>query len=883
MRGAQPRAIMPAGLIRERTLVTDADLALKTPLARLADWLRRNRTAAVVSLSSLAFVAVAFAIYRITEDVRYGAVLDDLTTVSWARLGLAVLFTFLSFGFLICYDVNALRHIGRKLPLGQVVIVSFSAYAVGNTAGFGPLSGGAIRYRGYSRMGLSGEEIARVIAFVTVAFGLGLALLTGVSVLFYADQVAGAAGYSPLALRGIALAILAALVAGGAWLWHARRREEVAAQLPPLRDFLMQFLVTAGDVAAAATVLYVLLPAGLPIGWPAFAALFCLAIGLGVLSHVPAGLGVFEAVILAGLGPAMPTEQVVGAVVLYRLVYHVMPLFLAVLAFTATELLEYRNTVAAIWTRQLSAAVIPPLLSVLALVTGVMLVFSAVLPTRPEALEWISALVPLQLLESAHFLSSVLGLLLVVIARGLVHRLDGAFWAGLVVAGVALALSFLKAVTPYEAVFLAVLLAGLLLNRHSFSRRASLLAEPLTPAWIGALAVVVAAAVMILFIVYRDVDYDNQLWWQFTFDGDAPRGLRAAVAVALVAAVIALASLLRPARHGIAPASAEEIARAVDICAGQDNSGGNLVRMADKALMFSGDGSAFLMYDVQGKSWISLFGPIGDPEARAELVWRFVEAARASGGRPVFYQVPPSLLAACADAGLRALKLGEMAVVDLSGFDLKSSRWGETRRALAQGARDGKAVEVLLPAEVPAVLDELEAISDSWLAHHQAREKGFALGRFERDFVASQPVAVLRFQGEIVAFATLLLTDTHAEATVDLMRFGAAAPRGAMDFLFGALMDWSKAQGYRTFNLGMAPLSGFSTHSTAPIWNHVGEAIFTHGEKFYNFKGLRAFKAKYNPDWEPRYLVVGGAMSPVAALVDVTLLIGGGIKGVVGK
>lgn len=849
----------------------------------LLGWLRRNRTAALVGLSSVAFVAVAFAIYRITEDVRYDAVVAALAQTPWSRLALAVLCTAISFGFLICYDFNALRHIGRRLPAGPVAIVSFSAYAVGNTAGFGALSGGAIRYRGYGRMGLSGEEIARVVAFVTGAFGLGLAVLTGVSLLLFADQVAALAGHSATVLRLVAAAILAAVSCGGIWLWRARRDNGLAAQLPPLRDFLLQFLVTAGDVAAAASVLYVLLPAGLPIGWPAFAALFCMAIGLGVLSHVPAGLGVFEAVIIGGLGPAVPTEQVIGALVLYRLVYHVLPLFLAVLALTATEILEYRDTVSAIWTRQLSAAVIPPLLSVLTLVSGVMLAFSSVLPTPQADLEWMSRFVSLQVLESAHFLSSVLGLLLVVVARGVVHRLDGAFWTALAIASLALALTFLKAIAPYEAATLGVLIVGLVLNRRSFSRRTSLLAEPLTPAWIGALAVIVVAAVTMLFIVYRDVAYSSELWWQFEFMGEAPRGLRAAMGMSLIAGAVALASLLRPARHEVAPATPDDIARAVAICDAQDNSGGNLVRMGDKALLFSTDGAGFVMYDVQGRSWISLFGPIGTEDARAELIWRFVETARAAGGRPVFYQVPPDLLPACADAGLRALKLGEMALVDLAGFDLKASRWGETRRSLAKGERDGMAVEVLAPEAVPAVIETLQTISDNWLAHHQAREKGFALGRFDRGFVTSQPVAVLRFNGEIVAFATLMLTDTKAEATIDLMRFGAAAPRGAMDFLFGALLVWAKGQGFRNFNLGMAPLSGFSTHSAAPIWNHVGQAIFAHGEKFYNFKGLRAFKSKYNPDWEPRYLVVGGGMSPAAALLDVTLLIGGGLKGVVGK
>ncbi|HEY0212203.1 MAG TPA: bifunctional lysylphosphatidylglycerol flippase/synthetase MprF [Paenirhodobacter sp.] len=869
--------------------MAEAPLSAVSPLNRLIASLRRNRGAAIGLLSTLAFGFVAIAISKITQDVDYATVSAALAGTPWHSIVLAVGFTALSFACLICYDVNALRHIGRQLPWPQVAVVSFSAYAVGNTAGFGPLSGGAIRYRGYSRLGLRGEDVARVIAYVTVAFGVGLAVLTGMSILVFAWQVGQLIGVNTDLLRLAAAALLAAVTCALLWLWRGRpvTVDEAAGapktRLPSATTCLLQLLITTLDIAAAASVLYVLMPGDIPLHWPAFAALFCVAIGLGVLSHVPAGLGVFEAVIIAGLGPSVPTEQVIGALVLYRLVYHVLPLFLAVLALAVGELLEYRHSVAAIWTRQLNAAVVPPLLAMMALICGVMLVFSSVLPTPQANLDRLSEWVPIQILEAAHFLSSLLGLMLVVVARGLVHRLDGAWWAGLIIGVVAIAFTLPKALAPYEAAALAVLVLGLAANRRCFDRRARLLAEPLTPVWLGAIAMILVAALTILFFVYRDVDYSNELWWQFEFLGEAPRGLRAMMGLSIAAAAIGFASLLRPARNRIPPASPAEIARAVTISAAQDESGGNLVRMGDKAVMVSDDGRAFIMYAVQGRSWISLFGPIGDDAAKPELIWRFVETARAAGGKAVFYEVPPNLLSAYADVGLRALKLGEMAKVDLEKMDLAASRWGEQRRALAKGERDGMQIDILAPGDVPLVLDDLQRISNAWLAQHEAREKGFALGRFDRDFVCTQPVAVLRFKGAIVAFATLMLTDTQAEATVDLMRFGPDAPRGAMDFLFCALLNESKKRGYRQFNLGMAPLSGFATHAAAPMWNHFGQAIFTHGERFYNFRGLRAFKAKYNPDWEPRYLIVGGGVSPVAALLDVTLLIGGGLKGVVGK
>ena len=184
---------------------------------------------------------------------------------------------------------------------------------------------------------------------------------------------------------------------------------------------------------------------------------------------------------------------------------------------------------------------------------------------------------------------------------------------------------------------------------------------------------------------------------------------------------------------------------------------------------------------------------------------------------------------------------------------------------------------------MPAILDELKQVSDSWLAHHNTREKRFSLGAFEPDYILSQPVAILRKDGKITAFANLMVTDTKKEATVDLMRFSPDAPRGSMDFLFVSIMQHLREAGYESFNLGMAPMSGMSKRDAAPVWDRIGSTLFEHGERFYNFKGLRAFKAKFHPKWEPRYLAVQNGADAALALMDATVLISGGVRGVIGK
>ena len=180
-------------------------------------------------------------------------------------------------------------------------------------------------------------------------------------------------------------------------------------------------------------------------------------------------------------------------------------------------------------------------------------------------------------------------------------------------------------------------------------------------------------------------------------------------------------------------------------------------------------------------------------------------------------------------------------------------------------------------------MDELAAISERWLADHNVREKRFSLGAFRPDYIAAQPVAVIRHDGRIVAFASLLLTNEKQEASIDLMRF-ADAPASTMEILILRLILHFQAEGYKWFSLGMAPLSGLPESGVAgPLWYQVGRSVFDHGEKFYNFSGLRAFKSKFAPEWRPRYLAISGGADPILTLADIAVLISGGLKGMIGR
>ena len=249
----------------------------------------------------------------------------------------------------------------------------------------------------------------------------------------------------------------------------------------------------------------------------------------------------------------------------------------------------------------------------------------------------------------------------------------------------------------------------------------------------------------------------------------------------------------------------------------------------------------------------------------------------------VFYQVSAANLPIYLDMGLSLTKLGEQAVVSLSSFSLEGKKRGDLRRDHARAQREGARFAILSPDEVAAALPRLRAISDRWLDDKEAAEKGFSLGYFDDTYLSRFPCAVVRFEDEIIAFANLWPTADRSELSIDLMRYVDAGPHYVMDFLFVELMLWAKANGYREFSLGMAPLAGLSGHELAPMWHKFGVFATRHGSHFYNFSGLRNYKNKFLPQWRPRYLVCPGGLRMPLIMFHVSRLISGGTLQLLGR
>lgn len=307
---------------------------------------RRSRRFAWIGMgaSLLLFGASLVVLWHMVSEIDVYELRSAFTAASLRQMGLAILFTIISYSLLTCYDAIALRQLKLQVPYRTTALASFTSYAVSFTLGFPLLTAGTVRYWIYSPRGVSPGRVASLTVITGVTFWLGMALVLAWSMIRKADELASLV-YTHIWMNQL-VGLGAAVLVAGYLVWVSIKRRAVKIQgwkleLPGFRLSLVQMLIGAADVCAGCAVLFILLPGGHNLSFETFLAVYIFAVMLGVASHAPGGLGVFEATILLALS-SYPREPVLGALLLYRLCYYLVP-FVVALAFLGGY--EVRNRI----------------------------------------------------------------------------------------------------------------------------------------------------------------------------------------------------------------------------------------------------------------------------------------------------------------------------------------------------------------------------------------------------------------------------------------------------------------------------------------------------------------------------------------------------------
>jgi len=271
---------------------------------------------------------VFYLLAKMLRDVEVADVVEAIRNFSGATLAKAIGLAAFGYIWIIGYDYLALRYLKWQIPWPRLIFTSLSAFALQRNIGPAPITGGAVRYRFYKKYGLSVADAAIMTALCGLFFTLGIILTAGLALLIQPQGLARVSGISELVLRGLGGLIIIGLLGFLAWSRlrnHPIRIKSWEAPPPSLGMSVAQLFFGTIDIAIVAGVAYVLLPADVSLMYPAFVGIYVLAMLTGALSHVPAGVGVFEAMLLLFL-PDADKGALLASLLAFRGIYYLLPL-----------------------------------------------------------------------------------------------------------------------------------------------------------------------------------------------------------------------------------------------------------------------------------------------------------------------------------------------------------------------------------------------------------------------------------------------------------------------------------------------------------------------------------------------------------------------------
>ena len=626
-------------------------------MARTARFLRH-----VPTLLGFALLGGAmFVVQQEFRTLRLKEIAGALTSLPYRSLAFSFGFTILSYAVLTCYDRLATIYAGHRVSYRRVAFASFCAYALSHNLGFAAVSGAAVRFRLYAHWGLTPLQIGKVVAFCSLTFALGGMVLGG-SILFLEPTAVPFFGdHLPLVTLYSIGALLWGIVAAYLVLARVFRRVTILGhlvQLPGLRMAALQVLLATADVAVTAAIFDALLPAEPGLTFPRFLAVYVASYTAGLAANLPGGIGVFDTAMLLGLAPYVDAPQIVGALVIFRLYYYIIPLFLAGGLFAGNEVLLRSRTLLARrgltpvqtsgprWSEPDFAVAAA---SGTVALCGALLLASGILAAHPVS-AWIASHNAAYAKEAEQFLPSLIGATLLILAIGLSRRVTLAWGATLVMLVVASAFTMVQRVGIWIPLLLLAVIFLLAPYRSAFYRRARLFNAPLRPSGVIALLVLINCTLVLWGLDRHVQGLSTSSWWAVVLSPEIPNSLRINVALAVAIGLGATWRLVRPAKVAWLEWGNDARRRYASL-------GGDPPPRAD-GLVWGEAGRAAIPFRRFGQVLLALGDPIGWEGDQLSAIWRLRDLARQEGMDAAVYRAGCHFLNVYSNLGLAAFPLG---------------------------------------------------------------------------------------------------------------------------------------------------------------------------------------------------------------------------------
>lgn len=575
---------------------------------------------------------------------------------------------------------------------------------------------------------------------------------------------------------------------------------------------------------------------------------------IGILSMIPGGLGTFDLTFIMGLSKfGVPQEQALLALVLYRVSYYIVPVLIGiVLAIHEGKTVidkKYNNIFSSILS-QISYNIS----AILIFLSGIMILLFRALPEMRATFRGIY-----KLIEPSSNISItteiIMGFLLIAISRMLAYKAKDIFTIVMILLAIALGSSFIDK-SMGQIIFLIFVIAFLWLSKKNFYR------ESFCFSWERILQDTVFLFGFLLFylIIYfprfpmkakRLSAYVAELL-EYNYNYLLLSSLLGFLLSIGFIAIVYLIAKSKKYPFERFKDNKEAIDNILENYKGSPLT--HLMYLEDKYVFLNKEKNVLIQYQKYADKLIALGNPIGEKHDFISAIEEFYQLADKYGYTPIFYQVDIEMIPTLHEYGYQFMKLGEEGIVDLTNFSIAGKKTRGLRAGYNKIAKAGYTFEVVNPKFSKELIEELKEISDEWL--NGKSEKGFSMGFFDEDYLNLDTLFIVRDENsKIKCFANMMpMYDNKRSLSIDLMRYSNDSLVGIMDFMFLNIIEYGKANGYKNFNIGMAPLSNVGTSKFSFVSERIAAQLSVYGQNFYSFVGIRNFKEKYTKQWIPKYL-----------------------------
>ncbi|MFD1672304.1 bifunctional lysylphosphatidylglycerol flippase/synthetase MprF [Agrilactobacillus yilanensis] len=820
---------------------------------------------AIFVLSVLIFVIIE--IGRIIRDIDQKTLSASLHSQTVGSIILLTVLGLISVLPMLNYDFEIQSFLPERAPTKYILKAGWTVNTFNNLIGFGGVLGATLRANFYGKNATK-KQILFAISKIALFLLSGLSLWSAVSLILiftfgigsmfgnYWIWLVGGALYTPILL-------LVTHLRESEFFSDLTIRKEVSLAIGSCFEwgFAGGFFLIIGHFLGITQLSHIL-------------PLFMIANIVGVVSMVPGALGSFDVFMILGLNAVgIDSGTAVVWLLFYRIFYYIIP-FIIGLIFFVHDMGHKINVYFQDIPRQALTKAAHVFVVFILYFTAIVMLMAATIPNWLRTTHLFYGVYPYLFALIDRTYNIILAFLLIGFARGVADRVKKAYWPTLILLGIAILNSLLRDFSvPLLIIFGLALLAMLFSKKELYRDRLELAwGARLFDGGVYALTFLMYAIVGILnspHIHHRKpvpvaLLFPSERLW-FT-------GLILVLLAALI--LLMIQHYLKQGEKSLDMGfDADRIRAVIDRFGGNEVS--HLAFLRDKAVFYyqaEDTDQVFFLFRKKTDKLIVMGEPVGNPKYLNAAIQAFINQADQQDLHVVFYEVSDAFTMRMHEFGFDFIKFGEEGFVSLPDFNISGNKHKGQRALMNKFKREGYTFEVLAPPFSDQDFLQLKQISDSWL--DGKTEKGFSLGFFDRFYLEQTPIAVIRDKtGKLIAFANSMPTGDHEVTSIDLMRHRQDAPSGIMDQVFINLLYQAQDQGYRYFNMGMAPLANVGIYKNSFLDERVAHLIYQYGYRFYSFEGLRSYKNKYVTKWVPRYIVYPRQQSLVFTMLQLMLVV----------